>query len=91
MEQTIEKINEVLTEIILSKGNNPNEIPIQTGTHLANDLGFTSLDLAQMIVELQEKFSYDPLSNGVLLSDISAVGDLYKIFHLGSIIHITNN
>lgn len=80
MENPIESINKVLLEIIHSKGKDTNSIKLEKASHLSNDLGFTSIDMAQMIVELQEHFNYDPLSQGVLLSEIATIGDLYKIF-----------
>lgn len=85
MEKTIETTNAILKDILMTKGNDSENLNIEKDSSLADDLGFTSLDLAQMIVELQEQFDYDPLSNGVLLSDITKVGDLYRIFHMESV------
>lgn len=79
----MENMKETIHDVIMSikkKHLEENSIEINDEASLINDLGFTSLDLAQLIAELENYFEVDPFSEGALISDIQKVEDLYKIY-----------
>lgn len=49
-------------------------------SRLIADLGFSSLDIAQLIAYLEMELEVDPFTQGALLSEIRTVGSLCEIY-----------
>lgn len=47
---------------------------------LIDDLGFSSLDIAQLIAYLEMELNVDPFSEGAMISSINTVGNLCKVY-----------
>lgn len=61
----INRITEIIKLINLNKGVN-DTVSVHEGTHLRNDLGFDSLDLAELTVRIQKDFNIDVFEDGVV-------------------------
>lgn len=57
-------------------------IDLKDDIGLVKDLGFSSLDIAQLIATLEIELAVDPFSEGVPLSDVVVIGDLYRVYQL---------
>lgn len=47
---------------------------------VVGELGFSSLDVAQLIAILEMDLGVDPFSSGVSLMQVETVGDLVKVY-----------
>ena len=56
--------------------------PITPEDHLrvVKDLGFASLDIAQMIAMLEMEMGWDPFSQGVSITEVHTVGQLIEVY-----------
>ena len=64
-------IDEMLAQVINDVRANkrlPSITSISPSTRLREDLGFTSLDLAELTVRIEEKFGVDVFANGLVAS-----------------------
>lgn len=68
-----EKVLEIVNLIRDSKGLSSLELLKETDT-LREDLGFTSFDLAELTVRIEDLFNIDIFENGL----ISTIGDIYQ-------------
>jgi len=68
-----DKILEIVNTIRLHKGLNTLS-SIQPENSLWNDLGFTSLDLAELTVRIEDVFDIDIFEDGI----VSTVGEIYQ-------------
>jgi acyl carrier protein len=78
MDTIREVIDKVIKEIQAQQSYRPVELNEQL--QIMNDLGFVSLDVAQLIASLEMELSVDPFSEGTPLVDVKTVGDLYQVY-----------
>lgn len=68
-----DKVLEIINQI--RKNNNVNEINKLSDTdNLRDDLGFTSFDLAELTVKLEDEYDIDIFEDGL----INTVGEIFK-------------
>jgi acyl carrier protein len=53
---------------------------INDTSEIVKDLGFTSLDVAELIAVLEMELEVDPFSNGVSLMDVRTYGDFCAVY-----------
>lgn len=68
------KLLEVINTVLEGKGVEK-ITSIQQETHLRNDLGFDSFDLAELTVRLDEEFNIDVFAEGI----VNTVGEIEKL------------
>ncbi len=71
-------INEVLREI-----QNQNDYELVTLSEekvIVEDLGFTSLDVAQLVASLEMELDLDPFAEDMSILDIHTIGGLYVVY-----------
>lgn len=66
------KVLEIINSIRLNNGLNKVDI-LNTTDNLRDDLGFTSFDLAELTVRIEDEFDIDIFEDGL----ISTVGEIY--------------
>lgn len=67
------KVLEAINEVKQGKGDEAIN-SINESTHLRNDLGLDSFDLAELTVRIEEKTGVDIFENGV----IETIGEIYE-------------
>jgi len=67
------KVLEAINEVVQGKGDEAIN-SINESTHLRDDLGFDSFDLAELTVRIEEKTGVDIFENGV----IETIGEIYE-------------
>ncbi len=74
-----ETIENILKEIA---NNNKKVLPeLQSHLELVDDLGFTSLNVAELIANLEEQLEMDPFQDeDVMITDIRTIGDLCNVY-----------
>lgn len=72
------KINEVLKEI--QERNNYPKKELNDDVKIVNGLGFTSLDVAELIAVLEMELGVDPFSAGVSIMSVQSIGDLHNVY-----------
>jgi acyl carrier protein len=55
-------------------------IELNDNLKIIHDLGFSSLDIAQLVATLEMETGFDPFSKGVSIKEINTLGDIYKIY-----------
>ena len=78
MSNTQEVIDTALKSIQDQQGYRALEL--KPDYRVVKDLGFSSLDVAQLIAELEMELEVDPFSEGVSIMDVSTIGDLYRVY-----------
>ncbi|MCX8131434.1 MAG: acyl carrier protein [Clostridia bacterium] len=78
MEQTEKIIKNVIQEILEQKPYKVTEIKDEQ--RLIEDLGFSSLDIAQLIAHLEIELDADPFSQGALISSVRTVKSLIEVY-----------
>ena len=73
-----EKICTAIAEILAQNRRDPRSL--EDSDSLVNDLGFASLDVAQLIAVLEMDLGVDPFARGASLSEISTVGKLVALY-----------
>jgi acyl carrier protein len=53
---------------------------LEDNLNITKDLGFSSLDIAQLIASLEIELDADPFSDGVPISSISTIGELCEVY-----------
>ncbi len=53
---------------------------VSPGDTLTSDLQFSSLMIARLVIELQERTELDPFMEGYSMADISTLGDLVAAY-----------
>jgi acyl carrier protein len=66
------KVKEIISEIKAAKGLDPMS-SINAETRLREDLGFTSFDLAELTVKIEDEFDIDIFEDGL----VSSVGEIF--------------
>jgi acyl carrier protein len=78
MEDVKDKIKALIVDIMAQS-----DLPEKTITDtslIVKDLGFTSLDVAELIANLEMELGIDPFSNGVSLLDVRSFGDICEVY-----------
>ncbi len=71
-------IDAVIVEILAQ--SNHADRPVKETDSIAKDLGFTSLDVAQLIATLEMELGVDPFSQGAAISEVNTVAKLYAVY-----------
>ncbi len=69
----MEKLLAIINTILENKGTKPVQT-ISDSTDLRKDLGFDSLDLAELTVRIEAEFEVDVFADGVVFT----IGDIIK-------------
>lgn len=77
MEKIKKIINKCVLEIIELTGY---DVDFNENTKLVDELGLSSLDLAELVASLELELEVDPFSNGASISSISTINDLYDVY-----------
>jgi acyl carrier protein len=79
--ENLEKIvHEVVLEILRQRSSQISKV--ENNHKLTSDLGFGSLDIAQLVATLEIKLGVDPFATQVAITDIRTVGDLCHSYAL---------
>ena len=79
MQNPVDVINQALGSI--QEQQSYRAIPLESGHRVVKDLGFTSLDVAQLIAMLEMELGVDPFGDGrVSIMDVHTVGDLHRVY-----------
>lgn len=70
-------IKTAIAEIMANNGRNG---MIEDTSKIVQDLGFTSLDVAELVAVLEMELEVDPFSNGVSLMDVRTYGDFCTVY-----------
>jgi acyl carrier protein len=70
-------IKGAIKEIMESNSRND---PIEDSSELVNDLGFTSLDVAELVAVLEMELDRDPFSKGASLLNVRTVADFCEVY-----------
>jgi acyl carrier protein len=73
-----EKIHNAIAEIVAQNRMQPRALADSDG--LQQDLGFASLDVAQLIAVLEMDLGVDPFARGASLKEIGTVGKLVALY-----------
>jgi len=76
--KTIDIIFKVIKEIQAQKSIRA--VDLDENKRVIEDLGFVSLDIAQLIAILELEIGVDPFSEGVALTDVSTIGELNQVY-----------
>ncbi len=77
--QTRSKIDTVILDILAQNQRSVQEL--KPGDVFTKDLGFTSLDVAQLIATLEMELGVDPFSQGqVAIGEVHTVGRLHEVY-----------
>jgi acyl carrier protein len=80
LEQTKETIENAIQQILDQKSY---KVPaLKDELRIIEDLGFSSLDIAQLIAHLEMELGADPFSEGALISSINTVGSLCNVYQI---------
>ncbi|HZS43862.1 MAG TPA: phosphopantetheine-binding protein [Blastocatellia bacterium] len=71
-------VHEVVRQIVEQKRLTTPEI--KNDQRLIADLGFESLDLAQLVAMLEIRLNFDPFSNDVAITSMRTVGDIVDAY-----------
>lgn len=55
-------------------------ISLKDELKIVDDLGFASLDVAQLVATLELELGVDPFSAGVAIVDVVTIGDLCEVY-----------
>ncbi len=72
-----ETIKDAIQEIM---AHNARPGVIDDTSEIVKDLGFTSLDVAELVAVLEMELEVDPFSNGVSLMDVRTYGDFCAVY-----------
>lgn len=80
--QIEQAVGETIRGIILEKaaGHAPKSVELTNTSTLGNDLGLTSLDLAQLVASLEINLGADPFQELVPITSVRTVGDVCHAF-----------
>ena len=72
-----EIIKEAIQEIM---EHNARTSAIDDSSEIVKDLGFTSLDVAELVAVLEMELDVDPFSDGVSLMEVRTYGDFCAVY-----------
>ncbi len=55
-------------------------VDVQLDSDLVNDLGFASLDIAQLVAMMEGELGMDPFSTGATLNQVATVRDMAGLY-----------
>ena len=70
-------VHETVNEILEEEGSGRIEF---AGTERLIDIGFTSLLLARLVIQLESEIRVDPFEETFVISDVQTVGDLIDAY-----------
>jgi acyl carrier protein len=76
-DEALKTVKGVICTVIREQGGTPPEITEST-VLLGGELPIDSLDLGVIVIELQQRFSYDPFKDGIV--DFRTVGELTGLY-----------
>ncbi|XYY59202.1 acyl carrier protein [Bacillus velezensis] len=81
MEQTKE-MKQIIAQIIQDIQEQQSYRAVEAGddVRVIEDLGFSSLDIAQLVAQMEMETGVDPFSQGETISSITTVGDICDIY-----------
>jgi acyl carrier protein len=65
---------EIINQVLINKGGKP-ITSLSDSTHLRNELGFDSFDLAELTVRVEDALGKDIFESGI----VNTIGDIRKI------------
>ncbi|HEX3782502.1 MAG TPA: phosphopantetheine-binding protein [Pseudonocardiaceae bacterium] len=71
-------VHRVITELVEDDEAEPR--PVVDGDRLT-ELGFSSLALARLIIQLETEFGVDPFAQDLVISDVRTVDELITAYH----------
>ena len=75
------KVREIIKGAIQEiMDNNSRKGAIEDSSQIVKDLGFTSLDVAELVAVLEMELEVDPFSNGVSLMEVRTCGDFCSVY-----------
>jgi acyl carrier protein len=75
----INKINKIINTIIENKGGHKlSDNMLSSNTHLRNDIGFDSLDMAELTVRIEAEFKIDIFENNIVYTIQEILDILHK-------------
>ncbi len=79
MQNTIEVIHQALTSI--QEQQSHRAVALKAEHRVVKDLGFSSLDVAQLIAMLEMELGVDPFADGsVSIMEVHTVADLVRVY-----------
>ena len=63
----------IINTVLTNRGKNPIDI-ISENSHLRNDLGFDSLDLAELTVRIEAEYDVDIFEDGI----VNTIGEILQ-------------
>lgn len=78
MSEAHNAVYRVLAEIQEQQGYRP--VPLKDDYRVVKDLGFSSMDVAQLIAVLEMELEVDPFSMGVSIMEIHTIGQLCEAY-----------
>lgn len=67
----MEKLLEIVNTVLVNRGKN--EVSnLNSETHLRNDIGFDSLDLAELTVRIESEYDIDIFEDGI----VNTIGEI---------------
>lgn len=73
----MERLKEIINTVLKNRGKNSTEL-ISEESHLRNDIGFDSLDLAELTVRIEAEYDIDIFEDGL----VNTVGEILKKIHV---------
>ncbi|MGZ8245045.1 hypothetical protein [Methylomagnum sp.] len=64
----------------IQEKSNKRRVELDDGLNLVHDLGFASLDLAQLVAILEMELDFDPFSEGASIEELKTVGDVCRVY-----------
>jgi len=75
------KVREIIKAAIEEiMANNGRTGVVEDSSEIIRDLGFTSLDVAELVAVLEMDLEVDPFSDGVLLMEVLNYGDFCAVY-----------
>jgi acyl carrier protein len=75
------RVRETIKDAIEEIQRNSGRIrPIADSSEVVKDLGFTSLDVAELVAVLEMELDVDPFSRGASLLDVRTYGDFCRVY-----------
>lgn len=76
----LDAVVDVMTDIRTRKG--VDGVPVTAASPLDGSLGLDSLDFAEVVVRLEQRFGFDPFAHG-MVERLQTVGDLAALYARG--------
>ena len=78
MKDINDKVNAVLRDI--QSRNGYKAVELKDEFRIVSDLGFSSLDVAELIALLEMEVGVDPFAQGVSIMDVHTIGTLHEVY-----------